>query len=35
LKIEVYSWLFDKLIKYRNNSGDSYKKMAGALFENS
>ena len=32
LKITVYRWIFDKLIEYRNNSGDSYKKMAGALF---
>lgn len=32
LKIEVYSWLFDHLIKYRNDSGDSYKKMTGALY---
>jgi len=32
LKIEVYAWLYDHLLKYRNNSVDSYKKMAGALF---
>jgi len=32
LKVEVYEWLFDQLIKYRNESGDSYKKMCGALF---
>lgn len=32
LKIEVYSWLYDELIKYRNFSGDSYKKMCGVLF---
>lgn len=32
LKIEVYEWLFDNLIKYRNDSGDSYKKMSGYLF---
>jgi hypothetical protein len=32
LKVEVYSWLYDHLLKYRNESGDSYKKMAGALF---
>lgn len=32
LKVEVYSWLYDSLIKYRNNSGDSYKKMCGALY---
>ena len=35
LKIEVYSWLFDELIRYRNESGDSFKKMAGALYQNS
>ena len=34
LKIEVYEWIFDNLIKYRNESGDSYKRMAGALFVN-
>lgn len=32
LKIEVYEWLFDKLIKYRNDSGDSYKEMAAAIY---
>ena len=32
LKIKVYSWIYDNLIEYRNNSGDSYKKMAGALW---
>jgi hypothetical protein len=32
LKIEVYSWIYDHLLKYRNESGDSYKKMAGSLF---
>jgi len=32
LKIEVYSWIYDELVKYRNNSGDSYKKMCGALY---
>jgi len=32
LKIEVYSWLYDNLINYRNDSGDSYKKMTGALW---
>lgn len=31
LKIETYQWLYDKLIEYRNSSGDSYKKLAGAL----
>ena len=34
-KIEVYGWLFDELLKYRNSSGLSYKKMCGYLFENS
>ncbi len=32
LKIQAYEWLFDSLIKYRNESGDSYKKMCGALY---
>lgn len=32
LKLEVYEWMFDQLIKYRNESGDSYKKMCGALY---
>lgn len=35
LKIEVYKWLYDELLKYRNSSGDSYKKMTGALYINS
>lgn len=34
LEVEVYKWLFDELLKYRNNSGDSYKKMTGALWNN-
>ncbi len=34
LKIEVYKWLYDSLLKYRNNSGDSFKKMSGALYNN-
>jgi len=33
LKIEVYEWLFDNLIKFRNDSGDSYKEMAAALYQ--
>jgi len=33
LKIEVYSWLYDHLLHYRNGSGDSYKKMTGALYQ--
>jgi hypothetical protein len=32
-KVEVYGWLYDELLKYRNFSGDSYKKMAGALWD--
>lgn len=32
LKIEVYEWIFDKLIQFRNDSGDSYKEMCGALY---
>ena len=35
LKIEVYKWLYDQLLEYRNDSGNSYKKMAGALYDNS
>jgi len=34
LKVEVYKWLYDELLKHRNNSGDSYKKMCGSLYEN-
>lgn len=32
LKLETYDWLYDYLLKYRNNSGDSFKKMSGALY---
>jgi hypothetical protein len=32
LKIETYSWLYDYLLRYRNESGDSFKKMSGALY---
>lgn len=32
LKIEVYEWLFDHLLKHRNDSGDSYKLMCGVLY---
>ena len=32
LKVETYEWLMDSLLKYRNDSGDSYKKMCGALY---
>jgi hypothetical protein len=34
LKVEVYKWLYDELLKHRNNSGDSYKKMYGGLYLN-
>ena len=33
LKILVYKWIQDELLKVRNDSGDSYKKMCGALYE--
>ncbi len=32
LKIEVYEWLYDSLLKFRNESGDSYRKMCGSLY---
>lgn len=32
LKIETYEWLYDYLLYYRNSSGDSFKKMSGALY---
>jgi len=32
LKIEVYEWLYDHLLRYRNDSGDSYKEMSAALY---
>lgn len=32
LKIETYEWLFDHLIKNRNESGESYNLMCGALY---
>ncbi len=32
LKIETYEWMFDHLIKCRNESGDSYNAMCGALY---
>jgi hypothetical protein len=32
LKVEVYEWLFDNLIKFRNTSGDSYKEMSAAIY---
>lgn len=35
LKLETYEWLFDNLIKFRNDSGDSYKLMAGRLYAHS
>lgn len=35
IKIQVYKWIFDELVKYRNDSGDSYRQMCGSLFANS
>jgi hypothetical protein len=32
-KVEVYGWLYDELLKYRNFSGNSYKKMAGSIWD--
>lgn len=32
-KVQVLKWIKDELVKYRNNSGDSYKKMIGSLYE--
>jgi hypothetical protein len=34
LKLEVYEWIMDDLIRYRNDSGDSYKEMSAALHSN-
>jgi len=34
MKVEVYEWLMDNLLKFRNDSGDSYKRMTGALYVN-
>lgn len=31
LKVEVYKWLYDSLLKYRNVSGDSYRRMSGTI----
>lgn len=33
LKVKVYEWLQDNLLSYRNDSGDSYKKMVGSLYD--
>ena len=33
LKLEAYKWLHDELLKHRNNSGESYKRMTGALYD--
>jgi hypothetical protein len=29
---DYYEWLYDQLLKYRNDSGDSYKKMSGSIY---
>ena len=34
LKVETYQWMFDHLIKNRNESGDSYNLLCGALYKN-
>lgn len=31
LKVEVYDWLYDNLVKYRNSSGTTYKDVAAAI----
>lgn len=33
LKVEVYEWIFDNLIKFRNDSGDSYKEVCAAVYK--
>ena len=33
LKLEVYEWIYDNLLKHRNESGDSYKLMNGYLYD--
>lgn len=33
LKIETYEWMFDYLIKNRNDSGDSYNLMCGSIYK--
>ena len=33
LKVEVYEWLFDNLLKFRNDGGDSYKEMCSAIWQ--
>jgi predicted metal-binding protein len=32
MKVEVYEWLMDNLLQFRNDSGESYNRMCGALF---
>lgn len=33
LKVEMYDWIMDTLCEYRDLSGDSFKKMTGALWQ--
>jgi len=33
LKVEIYKWLQDHLLQFRNDSGDSYKIMVGSLYK--
>lgn len=35
LEVKVMEWLYDNLLQFRNDSGDSYLKMSGALYFNS
>jgi len=34
LKVKVYQWIYDNLLIARDNSGESFKKMTKALYEN-
>lgn len=34
LKIEVYEWIMDELVKYRIKSGNKYNTMCGVIFNN-
>jgi hypothetical protein len=33
LKIETYEWLYNHVLRYKDTSGDSFKKMSGALWD--
>lgn len=34
LKVKVYQWIYDNLTVFRDNSGESFKKMTSAILEN-